>query len=465
VWVNDARGAGWEEVGELELDGAVVTAAFTDDALTGVIGAPKPSGIVTTSAGSAWLVEVTTGTARALVQSHPLNVTYVAVARVGRRDALATVSQDGTARVWDAASSAKVIEVHADPRAATRAHAVAVSPDGSHICLGCNDGSVGVVSVSSGGGGVSGSPGVQGPVKHVPAHPGGGPVMCLAFLPPPLLAPRGWGITPLLSVASDGSIALTATHANEHDGADFPTEIVASVAVTTAPHHSDPVAAAAVEGETNPALVAIARAGVLHVYAVDSVEHKAALRATYAPNASRFAALSPAGVAPAKPALVAWSASQPGVVVYCSQATAGKIVIFNVASSAVTRVLDTVLGAGLGGARCLSVVYRPGGGDVIAVGGGDGVEFVELPDASSAEEQGQGYLMHSSSFGGIPLEDGRQLSTSQPISSHGGGGLRRGMMSLPGGVDSMAWAEDGKSAWIASGNCVYVVTNPATHLR
>jgi hypothetical protein len=50
------------------------------------------------------------------------------------------LQRDGTARVWDAESSAKVIEVHADPRATTRAHSAAVSPDGSHICLGCNDG-------------------------------------------------------------------------------------------------------------------------------------------------------------------------------------------------------------------------------------------------------------------------------------------------------------------------------------
>lgn len=55
--------------------------------------------------------------------------------------------------MWDAESSAKVIEVHADPRATTRAHSAAVAPDGSHVCLGCNDGSVGVVRVSGTGGG------------------------------------------------------------------------------------------------------------------------------------------------------------------------------------------------------------------------------------------------------------------------------------------------------------------------
>lgn len=150
-----------------------------------------------------------------------------------------------------------------------------------------------------------------------------------------------------------------------------------------AQHHraaaaADPVIAAAVERETNPALVAVARAGGLQVYAVDSVEHKAALRASYAPLAERFMALSPTGAASVKSALVAWSAADAGVVCYCSRATAGKIVVFNAANSTVTRVLDTVLG-GLSGPRCLSVAFKPGGGgDIVAVGGDKGVEFIEL---------------------------------------------------------------------------------------
>jgi hypothetical protein len=72
---------------------------------------------------------------------------------------------------------------------------------------------VGVVRVSGGGGGagVRGGtvPGVKGPVRHVAAHPGGDAVICVEFVAPPLLAPRGFGLTPLLSVAADGSIALT----------------------------------------------------------------------------------------------------------------------------------------------------------------------------------------------------------------------------------------------------------------
>ena len=46
-----------------------------------------------------------------------------------------------------------------------------------------------------------------------------------------------------------------------------------------------------------------------------------------------------------------------------------------------------------------------------------------------------------------------------------GGGLRRGVLSLPGGAESMSWSEDGKNAWIASGSCMYMIANPAAHLR
>ena len=86
VWINAlSRGSGGREVGELELDGAVVAANF-DAGSSGRRGAtgsnpspnpkPEPWGVVTTSAGSAWLVEIATGTARALVQAHPLDVAH-----------------------------------------------------------------------------------------------------------------------------------------------------------------------------------------------------------------------------------------------------------------------------------------------------------------------------------------------------------------------------------------------------
>ena len=190
VWINALSGVGWEEVGELELDGAVVAANF-DAGSSGRGGAtgsnpspnpkPEPWGVVTTSAGSAWLVEIATGTARALVQAHPLDVAHCRVETLGHRTALATTSVDGTARVWDCAAGAKVLEVHADVSArGTRATRAAASPDGTRLCMGCGDGGVAVVVVGAGVGGAA--PGVQGPVRHARAHPSGAAVVHASFL-------------------------------------------------------------------------------------------------------------------------------------------------------------------------------------------------------------------------------------------------------------------------------------------
>ena len=189
------------------------------------------------------------------------------------------------------------------------------------------------------------------------------------------------------------------------------------------------------------------------MYAVDTVEHKAALRATYTPNAERFMAMTTSGASSVKAALVAWSASDAGVVLYCSRATAGKIVVFNAASSTVTRVLDPILG-GLSGPRCLSVVYKPGGGDVVALGGDNGVEFIELASRSKEADCDDG-----------EAEDEYLMRGSLGSAGNSGGGLRRGVLALPGGAESMSWSEDGKNAWIASGSCMYMIANPAAHLR
>jgi WD40 repeat protein len=247
VWEHAMRGKGWEEVGELELDGAVVTAAFSGGAAESSEYEPsrdcdgsdsssslpgKPVGIVTTSAGSAWLVDVSTGTARALAQAHPRAIASVSLSAIGSRVALATVDVDGAARVWDAESSAKVIEVFSEEKnekKPTRASVVATSPNGGHVCLGCEDGSIGVVRVGSdsrpGGSrrrSESRSSSVSGPVKRVRAHASdSGGVVCVAFVPPALVAPKGIDLTPLLSVARDGTIAVTQTHVAEADAASF----------------------------------------------------------------------------------------------------------------------------------------------------------------------------------------------------------------------------------------------------
>ena len=202
VWINELHAGGWEEVGELELDGAVVAANFdasTRSSLRVKHTSPdtEPWGVVTTSAGSAWLVEIATGTARALAQAHPLDVANASVKSLGSRVALATCSVDGTARVWDCDSGAKVLEVHADASTRTRATRAVIAPDGTKVCIGCGDGGVGVVGVGGGVGGAA--PGVQGPVRHAKAHPSGAAVVHAVFL----------NHGPLLTVAADGSVAVT----------------------------------------------------------------------------------------------------------------------------------------------------------------------------------------------------------------------------------------------------------------
>jgi WD40 repeat protein len=104
---------------------------------------------------------------------------------------------DGTARVWDCDSGAKVLEVHADASTRTRATRAVIAPDGTKVCIGCGDGGVGVVGVGGGGGGAA--PGVQGPVRHAKAHPSGAAVVHAVFL----------NHGPLLTVAADGSVAVT----------------------------------------------------------------------------------------------------------------------------------------------------------------------------------------------------------------------------------------------------------------
>jgi len=202
VWINELHAGGWEEVGELELDGAVVAANFdasTRANLRAKHTSPdtEPWGVVTTSAGSAWLVEIATGTARALAQAHPLDVATASVKSLGSRVALATCSVDGTARVWDCDSGAKVLEVHADASTRTRATRAVIAPDGTKVCIGCGDGGVGVVGVGGGVGGAA--PGVQGAVRHAKAHPSGAAVVHAVFL----------NHGPLLTVAADGSVAVT----------------------------------------------------------------------------------------------------------------------------------------------------------------------------------------------------------------------------------------------------------------
>ena len=207
---------------------------------------------------------------------------------------------------------------------------------------------------------------------------------------------------------------------------------------------------AAVERDTNPALIATASdERGLCVYAVDVVEHVARRRASYLPTFERFEPLA-AGTARGatlakkpKPgdALCAWSAASTGVAYFCAPATAGKIVAFDAARNAVTRVVDAMASKDARGPTCLGVAAAHGF-DVVAVGGEDGVELIEVP-----------------TLGAEGADSGAECA-SAPAK-----GLRRGVLRLAEGASALEWSEDGKKLWVASGNCAYEISNPAAHLR
>ena len=191
VWINELDGRGWEEVGELELDGAVVAANFDAGSSVGR-GAhagsnpnpnpkPEPWGVVTTSAGSAWLVEIATGTARALVQAHPARRGARVVEDAGPPNVLGDDvggrhrPRLGLRRGREGSRGARGRVIAMRP-----SHASGGFPDGTRLCMGCGDGGVAVVAVGAGVGGAA--PGVQGPVRHARAHPSGAAVVHASFL-------------------------------------------------------------------------------------------------------------------------------------------------------------------------------------------------------------------------------------------------------------------------------------------
>ena len=438
VWINALSGVGWEEVGELELDGAVVAANF-DAGSSGRRGAtgsnpspnpkPEPWGVVTTSAGSAWLVEIATGTARALVQAHPLDVAHCRVETLGHRTALATTSVDGTARVWDCAAGAKVLEVHADVSArGTRATRAVTSPDGTRLCMGCGDGGVAVVVVGAGVGGAA--PGVQGPVRHARAHPSGAAVVHASFLrtttasfasddrrttvgQPSEPVPR------LLTVAADGSISLTDVVRCESSQL-FP-------GLSNADAASDPVVAAAASEPAVGAgevLVALARASSLQTVSV-AVGTKSELRSTFKPT--------PRGTYVTAPGMCAWSETRRGVCYYASRATGGRLVQFDATRGEAIAVVDCDAGAGVGGPWCVAVTERAGM-DALAVGTARGVEFLSV-------------------------------NADGVVSGGVSGKERSGTCAMSNGARHVAWTEDGADAWVCSGTCAYLIADPFGQLE
>ena len=438
VWINELDGRGWEEVGELELDGAVVAANFDAGGSVGR-GAhagsnpsnpnPKsePWGVVTTSAGSAWLVEIATGTARALVQAHPLDVAHASLKTLGHRTCLATTSVDGTVRVWDCAAGAKVLEVHADVSSlSTRATRALVSPDGTRLCMGCGDGGVAVVAVGAGVGGAA--PGVQGPVRHARAHPSGAAVVHASFLRTTEASfepGQGRPVARLLTVAADGSISLTDVASCECSQL-FPG---LSNLSGDSGASGDPVVAAAISEPavgTGEVLIALARASSLQTVSV-TIGTKSELRSTFKPT--------PRGTYVTSPGMCAWSETRRGVCYYASRATGGRVVRFDALQGEMLNVVECDAGAGSGGPWCVAVTERKGR-DALAVGTARGVEFVSV----NGDEVS----------GGVSGKERKQ---------------RNGTCAMANGARHVAWTDDGADAWVCSGTCAYLVADPFGQLQ
>lgn len=565
---RETRGDGWEELGELELDGAATSAsAFFE--LAAAAATPEtartrsnPAGVVCTSAGTAWLVELATGVARALVQAHPLRVTALDLCGGGgyaagapsarRRVALATVSEDGSMRVFDAASGAKALEAHADgtyheggvedEHAADTndaknnsetlggARTVSCAPDGTHVVMGCGGGALAVIRVAKGAdasldvdrrSGRVVAAGVELSTSCAPArvvahpHAESGAIVACAFAPPQVSPPgeaRGFpaalasALTPLVSVAEDGSVAVTRTGSRADPtpttlvvAARFGIETEAASIFGEGVASSEPsgrsgtrgsskplfvVQDAAIDRESYPTLVAAATARGVVVHAVDAGEARAELRSVFAPDprlfedaeaveggdvdATKTTTLGGGGNGEddASPGLarVAWSGSRTGCLYYASANTRGRVALRDVFANATLRIIDLrflplARPGGLRGpvaaVRSLAAVASASGtrsgADLLAVGGDAGVEWVEVP---AAVVNGFERAARKADAGGKTRRGGGDASE-----------LRRGATRLAGGASAVAFADGGDEAWVASGACAYVVRGIAEGLR
>ena len=201
----------------------------------------------------------------------------------------------------------------------------------------------------------------------------------------------------------------------------------------------DPATDAAVDVDATPALVAVARASGVRVYAVDVVESVAAETSSYAPDAETFAAMSQVrnpDVAGSKPAVVAWSASRTGVCYYAGRATAGKVVVFDADGRAFTS----------GGSRArLGARVSPS----------PPANAAETSSSSAATRAPSGSKFHRRWCPG----SSRNRRTDRPAR------VPKGNDGDARGVQSATWNEDGRVAYVAAGSCVYACQDPRRNVR
>jgi hypothetical protein len=236
----------------------------------------------TTSAGTAWAVDTRTGNAKALLRAHAVDVADA----TSRGDALATVTTDGAARVWETSTFAKALEVFPDTREEPRCVTAALC--GERVALAREDGTVRVVDFASRDAKSNGVPRwhtedvVASKTSYAfVAHPGGGAIVAAAFVESLRDTDRNVpnAQTPLVSVATDGSVAVTEFFPNEDEekgerlfgegsAHTIPTRTKTTTVVPGGPGGVLPVRAAAFEDGVFPARVAAARDDAARVFSL-----------------------------------------------------------------------------------------------------------------------------------------------------------------------------------------------------
>ena len=436
----------WYELGELALDGAVTSSHAT----TFVSGGGRGESIrtahaklvtATTSAGTAWAVDTRTGNAKALLRAHAVDVADA----TSRGDALATVTTDGAARVWETSTFAKALEVFPDTREEPRCVTAALC--GERVALAREDGTVRVVDFASRD---AKSNGARWHTEDVvasktsyafAAHPGGGAIVAVAFVESLRDIDRNVpnAQTPLVSVATDGSVAVTEFFPNEDEekgerlfgegsAHTNPTRTKTTTVVPGGPGGVLPVRAAAFEDCVFPARVAAARDDAARVFSLRRMKSGALSASTddafatprfaasltfeHAPE-RRFEAFEASetvgesarddvpGSNQGRSACVAWSAANAGVLYYAAAATGGHLLVLDArqgfrgdggsnlaeARTSVVKLPFPEPGdSHTHRTRCVAVASSRRGcaGDLIAVGGDRGCVFLEIAARDTA---------------------------------------------------------------------------------
>jgi WD40 repeat protein len=439
----------WYELGELALDGAVTSSHATTFVSGGGRGESMRTAhaklvTATTSAGTAWAVDTRTGNAKALLNAHAVDVADA----TSRGDALATVTTDGAARVWETSTFAKALEVFPDTREEPRCVTAALC--GERVALAREDGTVRVVDFASRYSAKSN--GV--PRWHTEdvvasktsyafvAHPGGGAIVAVAFVESLRDTDRNVpnAQAPLVSVATDGSVAVTEFFPNEDEekgerlfgegsAHTIPARTKTTTVVPGGPGGVLPVRAAAFEDGVFPARVAAARDDAARVFSLRRIasgalsastddafatpRFAASLTFEHAPE-RRFEAFETVGESArddvpgsnqGRSACVAWSAANAGVLYYAAAATGGHLLVLDARqgfkafdggelplAEARTSVVKLPFPSEPGDShgshrtRCVAVASSRRGcaGDLIAVGGDRGCVFLEIAARDTA---------------------------------------------------------------------------------